>query len=599
MKIHYLNGPRLLRAILAGSESVINKTEHLNKINVFPVADNDTGTNMALTLQSINRTIANSSPSSIQEVGNIIADSALMGAQGNSGVILAQFFYGFAENLNGKSKIKVKSFSKAVNRALESAYQALSNPVEGTILDVMGAWAEAVEIASEKTEDFEELIESSMDASRHALEETPKKMKLLADSGVVDAGAQGFVYFIEGINRYISTGTIEPPPTEFADIYISHPNIEMAPENIKFQYCTECFVTGTSMNKNNIKEILIKIGDSLIVAGSKEKIKIHIHSNEPDRVFEHLSKYGTVSNKKVDDMRAQHVAQFNIMEKNNIAIVTDSSCDLPDAELKELNVNVVSLRINFGTDSYLDKSTMTTGEFYNMFEMADIPPTTSQPTPADFKKIYENVSKSSKQIVSIHLSGSASGTLQSAQAVSRNIQDTVVTTIDSTTTSIALGLLVRYAAELLRDGKSYDEIIRLTKKMVPNTDIVVGISDVGNLIRSGRVPISKGIITRMLNLRPIITFDEEGKGKPIAVSFGKKGILSKVISLITKHAEAYENLRFAVVHTRSSKLAKKLEGRLKAHFNTEDIYIIEASPTLGAHAGMGALGAAFIGDPKT
>ena len=423
-------------------------------------------------------------------------------------------------------------------------------------------------------------------------------MKLLADSGVVDAGAQGFVYFIEGINKYISSGTIEPPPTEFADIEVSHPKIEMAPENIKYQYCTECLVIGTSISKYDIKEDLLMIGDSLIVAGSKEKIKIHIHSNEPDKVFEHLSKHGTVSNKKVDDMKAQHLAQFENMENNDIAIVTDSSCDLPDAELKELNVHVVPLRINFGTDSYLDKITMSTGEFYNMFEMADTPPTTSQPTPADFKKIYENVSKISKQIVSIHISGAASGTLQSAQAVSRNIQDTVVTTIDSTTTSIALGLLVRYATELLRDGKSYDEIIRLTRKMVPNTDIAVGISDTMNLIRSGRVPISKGVITRLLNLRPIITFDDEGKGKPISVSFGKKGILSKVFSIITKHSEDYENLRFAIVHTRSSKLAKKLEEKIKSHYNTEDIYIIEASAALGAHTGMGALGAAFIGFPK-
>jgi len=588
----------LLRAILAGSDSVINKTEYLNKINVFPVADSDTGTNMALTLQSINRALANSSPGSIQDVGNIAADSALMGAQGNSGVILAQFFYGFAEHLNGKSKIKVKSFSKAVNSALDSSYQALSNPVEGTILDVMSAWAKTIETSYEKINDFQELIAISLDAAKQALADTPKKMKLLADSGVVDAGAQGFVYFIEGINRYISSGTIEPPPTDFAEIEVSHPKIEMAPENIKYQFCTECLIMGTSISKHDIKEELLKIGDSLIVAGSKEKIKIHIHSNEPDQVFEKLSNYGSVSNKKVDDMKAQHIAQFDTMEKNDIAIVTDSSCDLPDAVLKELNVHVVPLRINFGTESYLDKTTMTTGEFYNMFEMTDIPPTTSQPTPADFKKIYENVSKFSKQIVSIHLSGAASGTLQSAQAVSKNIQDTVVTTIDSTTTSIALGMLVRYAAELLKDGKSYDEIIRLTRKMVPNTDIVVGISDVVNLIRSGRVPVSKGFITRLLNLRPIITFDGEGKGKPISVSLGKKGILSKVFKIITKHSENYENLRFAVVHTRSSKLAKKLEGKIKSHYATEDIYIIEASPTLGAHAGMGALGAAFIGTPK-
>ena len=178
MKIYNLNGPRLLRAILAGSDFVINRTEYLNKINVFAVADNDTDTNMGLTLQSINRALANSSPGSIQDVGNMTAESALMGVQGNSGVILAQFLYGFAENLNSKGKIKVKSFSKAVNNALKSSLQALSNPVEGTILDVMSAWAKAVEIASVKTQDFEELIKCSLEASRHALAETPKKMKL-------------------------------------------------------------------------------------------------------------------------------------------------------------------------------------------------------------------------------------------------------------------------------------------------------------------------------------------------------------------------------------------------------------------------------------
>ena len=282
----------------------------------------------------------------------------------------------------------------------------------------------------------------------------------------------------------------------------------------------------------------------------------------------------------------------------SISIVTDSSCDLQDEVIKNLKINVVPLRINFGTDSYLDKVTMTTGEFYNMFEISDVPPTTSQPTPADFKKIYESVSKQSKQIISIHVSGGASGTLQSAQTVSRNIPDTVVTTVDSATTSIALGLLVRYTAGLLNDGRSYDEVVRLTRKMVPNIDIVVGINDVANLIRSGRVPLSKGIVTRLLNLKPIVTFGDDGKGKHISVSFGKRGLHKKVLNLIIKRAENYSNLRFAVVHTRAPELAKWLADHIMESFSTDDLYVTEASAALGAHAGMGAIGAAFIGEPK-
>ena len=297
-------------------------------------------------------------------------------------------------------------------------------------------------------------------------------------------------------------------------------------------------------------------------------------------------------------MKSRHVAQFEDSEMEQISIVTDSSCDLQDEVIKELKINVVPLRINFGTDSYLDKVTMTTGEFYKMFQISDVSPTTSQPTPADFKKIYKSVSKESNQIISIHVSGGASGTLQSAQTVSRNIPDTVVTTIDSTTTSIALGLLVRYTAGLLEDGRSYDEVVRLTRKMVPNIDIIVGINDVANLIRSGRVPLSKGIMTTLLNLKPIITFDEDGKAKSISVSFGKRGLHKKVLNLLIERAEKYTNLRFAVVHTRAPMLAEWLADHIMESFSTNDLYIAEASAALGAHTGIGAIGAAFIGEPK-
>ncbi len=571
MKICYLNGPRLLRAMLAGSESVITRSEYLNKINVFPVADNDTGTNMALTLQNIYKALNENPSASIQTVSSTLADSALMGAQGNSGVILAQFFFGFAENISDKSRIKVKTFSKAVNHALETAYTALSEPVEGTILTVMDSWAKAVESASDKTHDFAKLLKESLEAARQSLADTPKKMKLLADSGVVDAGAQGFVYLLEGIHKFIDSGSLSDIPIETQGIAVSHPKIELAPEDIKYQYCTEFFLTGTDIDRNVIKEKLRIIGDSLIVAGSTQIVKVHIHSNEPEAVFRMLEDFGELSNKKIDDMKARHVAQFEDSETELISIVTDSSCDLQDEVIKELKINVVPLRINFGTESYLDKVTMTTGEFYNMFEISDVSPTTSQPTPADFKKIYESVSKQSNQIISIHVSGGASGTLQSAQTVSRNIPDTVVTTIDSTTTSVALGLLVRYSAGLLEDGRSYDEVVRLTRKMVPNIDIVVGIKDVANLIRSGRVPLSKGIVTRLLNLKPIITFDEDGKGKPISVSLGKRGLHKKVLTLVIKRAEKYTNLRFAVVHTRAPKLAKWLADHIMESFSTDDL----------------------------
>ncbi|HMV27066.1 MAG TPA: DAK2 domain-containing protein, partial [bacterium] len=272
LKIKYLDGIRLKRSVIAGCNHVINKKEYLNNINVFPVPDGDTGTNMASTLKNIAETVEKEELHEIDSMAIVLADSALMGARGNSGVIMAQFFQGMNEGLQGSAKCTTKKFSDAVQKATKSAWSAISNPVEGTILSVIRDWGKSVEKNAEKTDDFSELFRESLADAKQSLANTPKQMAALAKAGVVDAGAQGFVTMLEGVLDFIENGRISDIKrqglSETEDEAMEAHIDEHAFEEITYQFCTECLLVGENMDREKIRESLNKFGDSLIVAGS-------------------------------------------------------------------------------------------------------------------------------------------------------------------------------------------------------------------------------------------------------------------------------------------------------------------------------------------
>ncbi|MDZ7794617.1 MAG: DAK2 domain-containing protein [Spirochaetia bacterium] len=202
MQITYLDGPRLKRALIAAGRRVQIYREQLNSINVFPVADSDTGTNMGSTLTAMTRGIIDSSDSSLAAVSRSAADYALSGARGNSGTILSQFFYGLTKGIEDRSRINTRAFSEIVRRAVDYTYEALSEPVEGTILTVLRVWSEKLVETSKKTADFAQLFTESLSYAKEALLDTRRRLPSLRKAKVVDAGALGFVYMIEGIVKF-------------------------------------------------------------------------------------------------------------------------------------------------------------------------------------------------------------------------------------------------------------------------------------------------------------------------------------------------------------------------------------------------------------
>lgn len=209
MKISYLDGPRLYYAFMVGGNEVIKDQKYLNKINVFPVPDSDTGTNLASTMRSIAEG-AVPNPSFYKTVHSI-ADMALSGARGNSGIIFAQFLYGISEEIKNVNRISTSSFGEIVKKAVQYAYRSVVSPVEGTMLTVMKDWAEAVYQQRTKKQDFVELLSYSLQVTKKSLIETRYKLPVLTKAGVVDAGAKGFVDFLEGITNFIKKGKLKKP----------------------------------------------------------------------------------------------------------------------------------------------------------------------------------------------------------------------------------------------------------------------------------------------------------------------------------------------------------------------------------------------------
>jgi len=597
-KIRYLDGRRLRNAIFAGTRRLARRQNHLNQINVFPVPDGDTGTNMVHTMKHISSELAEVSDKSISTVSDQLAESALMGAQGNSGAILAQFFHGFAEGVKGKWKLTTTAFASAVQKARRAAFEALSEPKDGTILTVINDWANYIEAAAKKTEDFVDLLKNGLHHARQSLAETPKKLAVLKKAGVVDAGAQGFVNLLEGIAHFIDKGNIAKIIQErFAgDSAPTGVAARKSDEKIEYQFCTECLVHGDSIDHSRLKKELLPLGNSLIVAGSQQKIRVHIHTNSPDQVYAIISRYGVVSQKKVDDMTRQHRHFAGKTVAKTIGLVTDTSCDLPHDFIEDNSIHVIPLRIIFGDNIYLDKVQLSPLEFYEKLLESPVYPTTSQPPLGDVLEFYQKLVPKYESIISIHLPRVLSGTLQVIEKAAKMAGGDRITCVDGRGISGALGLILMEAAEAIKQGLSRDQVVERINRAVANIKLFIMLPTLKFLVKSGRISKPKGFIGNLLNLNPIVSTDQEGRLLQVGKAFGEKAAMKKSFKMAEKWLQKYKKVKFIVAHANAPLKADMYVSQIKKVFNvSQNIPIVDAAPALGVHAGPGTVGFAMLG----
>jgi len=598
MPITHLSGLQLKRAVISGAQRVIQMQEQLNNINVFPVADSDTGTNMALTMRSVAEGALLCKDGSVHGISHAVADSALMGARGNSGAILAQFFQGLAEGFNGRVRATLEDFALAVQYASGNAADAIAEPKEGTILTVIRDWAQAIQSTWQRNADFRALLADSLRAATQSLQDTPRKLKALAKAGVVDAGAQGFVHMLEGVFNFAQSGKIDRISRAGLTFGNAKAKVEEAPEDIAFQFCTEALIVGENIDRKNLKEELRPLGNSMIVAGSSARVKIHIHTNEPEQVFAIARNYGQLAHTKKDDMRRQHSRAHHDPEAQTIALITDSSCDLPPDELIRRNIRVVPVVVIFGSESYIDKVTMTERDFYHMLSNSPHHPKTSQPAPADFQEVFLHAAANHRQALAIILTGALSGTLQAAQRAAQAVREQIdVQVVDSKNVCIGLGLILREAAEAIESGVNrIEELQNRVAWAIQNVRLYISFETMEYLVRGGRVSRFRGLLARWLKLKPILSINSAGKAEVAAKTFGGEHGRHKLMEIVKRETAGKRKLRFLVAHANNPDGANYHAEWIRKYFEIPEVSIVSVSPALGAHAGPGAVGIAFLGE---
>jgi uncharacterized protein len=592
--IAYLDGHRLARGLLAGIARVVADAERLNRINVFPVPDGDTGTNLAVMLGTVRQALVQQRERHAGKLLGIVADAALDGARGNSGAILAQFFHGLCDASIDHRLLNTANFVAAVERGSNYAREALSEPREGTMLTVIRDFGS--ELAAQPAAggaDFAALLERGLRRAQASLAATTSQLEVLRRAGVVDAGGQGFVDLLQGVTDFLREGSLRTGPERLAAAGVDGAAPEAfqatAPGTGGHRWCTECLVSGAALDHRRLREALGGLGDSLVIAGGKSRARIHVHVDDPDAVFRIAAGFGAVEARKADDMHAQQAAAQG--GAGTVAIVTDSAADLPEALLAELGIHVVPARIHFGEHSYLDKVGLDTAEFYRMMAESPVHPTTSQPPPGDFRRLYQILGSHHAGVVSIHITAWGSGTFRAAEgAADRAAAAVPVLAIDSRNASIGQGLIALRAAELAAQGRGLDDIVLAVTAAITGTRTWALLGSIEHAVRGGRVPASRRILAKLLRLEPILATRPDGRIATAGALLGRHDRVRRFARWVARRIGPATHQRLAIGHANAPADAELLAHELRRLVPAATLsFTTEIGTALGVHGGPNTL----------
>jgi fatty acid kinase/fatty acid kinase fatty acid binding subunit len=589
--IAYVDGPRLARSVYAAADWVTAGRDEINRLNVFPVPDGDTGTNFSLTLRSVADACRALGDASLGETARTMARGAVLGARGNSGMMLAHFLLGFAESLGDRASATARDIAAAVRRGSDTLYSALDEPREGTILTVAREAAAAAERAATDSPDISEFMRRMLAEGEQSLARTPELLAVLREAGVVDAGGKGFVRMLEGVVRFIEGDPILPAtPGDSGELDFPAAEVSVAAER-DYQFCTEFMVRGLPLPAaNEVRAAMHQFGGSVVVAVVTDILKVHVHTDAPEAVFTYAGRWGNLTFTKADDMRAQHRA-LSHPERRPVAIVTDTSADLPDAVLDRHQIALVPLQILFGDAVFHDRVGIRPDEFYRRLSSAKELPTTSQPTPADFVRVFRSALEEADEVVAVLLGSALSGTYQAAQAAIRAAGLSRVTLVDSRAASFSLGLLALRAAELAESGWSAAAIAGELERVRNQSGLLLTVDTYDNLIRSGRVSRGKAWLAGMLDVKPILGLDTGGRVVPVDRVRGSEAVVSRMLALVERRLTPRPlAVRFGVTHVEAPEVAERVRNALIAAYQPRDCFVALATGVLGTHLGAGAWG---------
>jgi DegV family protein with EDD domain len=485
--------------------------------------------------------------------------------------------------------------ARAIRRGFDRLQASLDEPVEGTILTVVREAADEACLAKDEP-DLRMFMIRLVNRAEAALARTPDLLEALKTAGVVDAGAKGFVRFLEGVKRLIEDGHVAegavdrltPNAAAQADVAADR----------DYRYCTEVMVRGAALPAAaDVRKALRTFGGSIVVLQTGDLVKAHVHTDSPEAVFQLGAGWGTVEYTKADDMRAQHQA---LQARRPIAFVSDTACDLPDDLVVQYDIGLVPTQLIVDERAYRDRLELTATEFFARLR-AGLDASTSQPTPQAFADGYADAARAADHVIAVVVSRALSGTCANAEAAARRFNGGRVTVVNSRSASLGEGMLVLRGVELAAAGWAPETIARELERVRSQSGGFFTVDNFDRLVRSGRVGRGRAWLGTRLNLKPVMVVTPEGTIEAAARARGAAGARRRILELLERALEKARprELRLGVVHGDIPEFAEALRAELVARYQPKQCLVAPITPVIAAHAGVGAWGVFYQIDDGT
>lgn len=582
---YQITNEHIYKSFMLGAKYVIREKDQLNSINVFPVADGDTGSNLTSLMKSI--ILKSKMGKTIQETLTSISNAALFGARGNSGIIFAEYIHGFSSSVK-QDPLTLTEFVDSMKVATKKAYASIEKPVEGTMITLMRRFSEMLDTLHRGSKDVLSVLQKAAEALKDELVKTKDQLPILKQSDVVDAGAKGYLHFITGFTNAFLGEDIE---VESSDLPEAHIHVEsFSPEQTR--YCTEVLIEGSKMNLDQVRSLLHPLGDSMVVTGHESLIRVHVHTNTPEKVFELIEPIGTIVDQKVDDMKRQFEVANH--KKYNIALVTDSIADLPISYVEDNQIHVLNLSVIINDVTHFDKLTIKNERFYQMMDSLKTYPKSAAPNPKTIENLYSFLTTYYDEILVLTVSSKMSATYNAFIQAKLFFNDKRITVVDSIQNSAAEGLLVYEASEQIKLGKSLNEISAYLEDIKHKTKILVSVKTLKYMVRSGRVKKVVGIAGKIMNLKPVISIDDDGNGIIFDKGFSQKMGDQKIFNHIESMVKAYGIKSYSLVHVNAPERAQYYETILTKMTGIKPLYTSDISTIIAMNSGIGTVAVAYI-----
>ncbi|MDF1654974.1 MAG: DegV family protein [Coxiellaceae bacterium] len=560
-----------------GAKAVIAQRAHLNAINVFPVADRDTGSNLSSLMQGL---LSIKSATTYQVLAKIINRTALQTARGNSGTIMCQFLCHFTPQ-QASDRIVLSDWVQYFILAAKEAAKALESPAEGTVITLMSAASEILASVGQLHDDLTDLLAHCLPKIKIALNKTTHQNAALQASSVVDAGALGFYCFLEGM---LKTDEIEhcEPATECK---IDH-KLHQLSHKPQFRYCTEILFEHCEKPHSPLRDMLSQYGDSMILAGSDLLYRLHIHTNDPAAVVKTIANQANIIEHKVDDMFIQFRLEHE--PKKKLAIVTDSIADIPPQLLEKYLIHVLPVEVFIEENAFQDKLTVS-NETVAAAILDNKLVQTSSPNSELVQERLTWLTQFYDAFLFVVVAKAQSGTYDRIKSIASQLSLNYAV-VDSLRNASALGLLVLEAARLAERNADLDGITHAISDIRLKSNIVVAVKDIQPMINSGRLHKLSGLFIKCARIKPLITLDDTGRGVLCGKALGFNSALQKLFKFVVEKKPRAYVISYAGEKFKAKQLADKIEVAL----GYPPAYIMPVSSAVMVHAGAGCVAVSML-----